>query len=89
MATEYLPINPCTGCERHLMAQMENTFGLDGKCVCALRVEYQSNLAALETMLEHLPLFGIKQGHIEGIDCYCIPKSRISSILATIREAKG
>jgi hypothetical protein len=85
MTTNCLPINPCEGCDVSDNIKAINCIGR----ICRAQDKYQSNLEALETMLEHLPLFGIKQGHIEGIDCYCIPKSRISSMLVKIREAKG
>ena len=33
--------------------------------------------AQAKKLLEYLTMYSIKQGNIEGIDCWCIPKSRL------------
>ena len=73
MTAEWMPVNPCTPeCrQRDNYCPPKSRFGCEDYHVYKGEVEYQKKL------LEYLPMYSIKQGNIEGIDCWCIPKSRL------------
>jgi hypothetical protein len=85
---EWMPENPCKGCEKQTIAQMESSFTLDGKCVCLVLAEYTQKLAAQTELLEYLIKYGNKQQELHRVSFECGPihKTFLESMLKEIQE---
>ena len=74
MIAEWMAINPCEGCS--LWDKRNNRCNAMGR-TCDMKQDSYKDGYGQKRLLEHLPMYSIKQGNIDGIDCWCIPKSRI------------
>jgi hypothetical protein len=79
--TDYLPINPCEGCEYDSYCPV---FQANRLKICEKSRAYQANLAALERALD-----AVEDEQTIIKDGIGVPIRVIESMLVTIREAKG
>ena len=74
MTAEWMPVNPCP-CGTIRYPDGHKCNAEDGEC--SPLAYYEGAVDYQKKLLEYLPMYSIKQGNIEGIDCWCIPKSRL------------
>ena len=54
MDRDWMPKNPCEGCEKQTFARMESSFTVYGKCVCLVLAEYSQVIMGQRKLLEYL-----------------------------------